>query len=77
MKTVDEIKKGLECCSSLEDCCDTCPYLPQHRGFCFKDLKRDALTIITLMSLEKQVHLDTIGILQDEITRLTGHNMQY
>lgn len=76
MKTVDEIKKGLECCSGEEQC-DTCPYLPHSRGYCYRELKRDALTIITLLSMEKEVHLDVIRMLQDELTRLTGHNMQY
>lgn len=43
MKSPEEIKKGLECCTDLEGKCFECPY---NNGHCDDSLERDALAYI-------------------------------
>ena len=44
MKTIEEVKKGLECCAEYGNCSQGCPYNPIKD--CGHDLYSDALTLI-------------------------------
>jgi hypothetical protein len=53
MKTPDEIKKGLECCSKLKTNCSLCPYAPTVDGDCMNGLVPDALAYIQQLERER------------------------
>lgn len=44
-KTPDEIKKGLECCATLDGDCESCPY-DDLQIFCGDRLRKDAISYI-------------------------------
>lgn len=51
MKTPEEIKKGLECCTDKRGACGECPYPLAYS--CQTNLKRDALALIQQLEAEK------------------------
>lgn len=46
MKTPEEIKKGIECCTCPTSDCDQCPYHKVGDGDCVDEVKHDALAYI-------------------------------
>lgn len=80
MKSPDEIKKGLECCSiSYADCNNECPYKPDCDG---SQILKDALALIQqlqaenadqavrIQQLEKRaIHLEALN--QSNLTTIT------
>ena len=50
MRTENEIRKGLECCSEIREKCGECPYSGQLR--CAMVLKRDALELFKKRDLK-------------------------
>ena len=82
-KTPDDIKKGLECCSTPrnEEPCRQCPYAPNN-GYCVDKMSRDAFYLIQqlqaenaekdarIQQLEKRViHLEALN--QSNLTTIT------
>jgi hypothetical protein len=56
MRSADEIKKGLECCSVgiYENICTDCPYSSLAMAECPSKLKTDALALIQQLEADKQ-----------------------
>ena len=67
MKTPDEIKKGLECCSAPreDEQCRQCPYAPNN-GYCVDKLTRDALWYMVELKAENVQRADRIIRLEAE-----------
>ena len=73
MKSPDEIKKGLECCSSIANCADGCPYHVTVEGSfgceemgCEDGLLPDALAIIQHLEAENAEQAERIQQLEAE-----------
>jgi hypothetical protein len=68
MKSPDETKKGLECCSiSYADCNNECPYKSDCDG---SQILKDALALIQQLQAENAKKDETIQMLQDGNARL-------
>jgi hypothetical protein len=67
MKTPDEIKKGLECCSKPphEGPCQECPYAPNN-GYCAEIKSSDALALIQQLEEQNAELLKKVEQLQAE-----------
>ena len=67
-KTPDEIKEGLECCSTPrnEELCRQCPYAPNN-GYCVDKMSRDAFYLILQLQAENADQADLIEYLKTEI----------
>lgn len=52
MKSPDEIKKGLECCGTLDGDCESCPFDDGLQTFCNDRLRKDALAYIRQLERE-------------------------
>lgn len=68
MRTPQEIKKGLQCCSS-EETCVNCPY----RGTpsCIGELTKDASALVELLTTSHNCQNSIVDMLWDEIKRLS------
>lgn len=72
MKTPEEIRKALECCSKSEECIDCidleCPYVGRYGLNCMNRMAADGLKYI--QSLEKEIAEH--DLLEDHIRDLTN-----
>ena len=66
MKSPDEIKKGLECCSNPDGTCEGCPYV---EGECraFEQLSADALALIQQLEAQNAELSGKIGRLEGKL----------
>jgi hypothetical protein len=83
-RTLDEIKKGLECCSSTANCADGCPYHVIVEGSfgcdemgCEDGLLPDALALIQQLQAENAQQArcienmtDKLNAMNDEVAKL-------
>lgn len=76
-KTPDEIKKGLECCASIANCADGCPYHVIVEGSfgceemgCEDGLLPDALAYIQQIEEKYKHAMENAKILSDAVTKL-------
>ena len=75
MKTPDEIKKGLECCTQEECHWDNgCPYGASRT--CAEDLKSDALAYIRQLEEKYKRAMENAKILSDAVTKLEAEKNQ-
>ena len=57
MKTPDEIKKGLECCSGVGNCFGECPYYIGNTNIeCIRNKNADALAYIQQLEAENEAY---------------------
>lgn len=57
MKTPDEIKRALDCCSYLHPVCEECPYYPT---FCDNVMIKDALEYIQQLEAERYALIEEL-----------------
>lgn len=67
MRTPDEIKKGLKCCSkpAHESPCQECPYAPNN-GYCAEIKSSDAITLIQQLEAQNAEKAERIRQLEAE-----------
>ena len=86
MKTPEEIKKGIECCTCPTSDCDQCPYHKVGDGDCVDEVKHDALAYIRQLEArvprwipveerlpEKHLQECLCRYVFDEIPGVSGH----
>ena len=72
-KTPDEIKKGLETCSTKDAECENCPYYDEK---CTYDITSDSLAYIQQLERDKNWLSENYELIREENERLEAQNTE-